>query len=127
MTINDYIGIPYDPLSKHGFNCWSFVASVYLNLLSSNLVEFNLTDGSQREIASVFASALASGDHEFKQIDKKELRDYDLVLFARNKLYHVGLWLNGKVIHCSSRANGVAIQTLDAAKDGFKEVTFWRK
>ena len=125
QRISPFIGVPYDHFSLFGFNCWSFVAAVYHELLSEDLVEFKLTTGSAREIASVFSAALASGEHKFRQVE--EAQDLDLILFKGRKLHHVGIMIEGRVAHCSKGAGGVAIQDLKTLENTFQEWSLWRK
>ena len=125
QRISSFIGVPYDHFSLFGFNCWSFVAAVYHELLHENLIEFKLKSGTPREISSVFSAALASGEHQFKQVE--EAKDLDLILFKNKKLHHVGIMIAGKVAHCDKALGGVVIQDFKEITKHYSEFTLWRK
>lgn len=57
----------------------------------------------------------------FKQISQPT--EYCLVLFRGYNQAHIGLWHDNKVLHLDRR--GVVMQSLDAAKTGFKRVVFY--
>jgi len=122
--IDKFIGIPYNHFNKNGLNCWGLVAAVYSEL-GKSLVDFKLTNGTPRDIANTFNKALLSGEHNFKQIFDKP-KQFDLLLFKRTHIYHVGLFFDGKCLHSSTDSNGVVIQSIDQVKRNFKEVTTWR-
>lgn len=127
MTINDYIGKPYCRLNVNGFDCWGLISSVYSEMLGTKITDYKLTTGSIREKMTEFTAALANGSHGFTQIDKGEIKNFDLLLFEGKKLHHVGLWLDGKVLHASEKMGGVSIQPLDMILQEFKGYSVWRK
>jgi len=63
----------------------------------------------------------ASNLRQFVQVDKPS--QHSIVLFrARNKA-HVGLWVDGRVLHLEP--HGVVWQTLNIVKQGFERVTYY--
>ncbi|WP_227430381.1 hypothetical protein [Psychrobacter sp. I-STPA6b] len=57
----------------------------------------------------------------FKQVS--EPRQYTIVLLRSRGKAHVGLWVNGRVLHLDNK--GVVWQSLDIVKQGFERVLFY--
>ena len=58
---------------------------------------------------------------QFEQVD--EPSQFTIVLFRAKNEAHVGLWVDGRVLHLEP--NGVVWQQLDYIKQGFDRVVFY--
>lgn len=57
----------------------------------------------------------------FDRVDKPS--QYSIVLFRARSQAHVGLWVDGRVLHLEP--HGVVWQSLDIVKKGFERVLFY--
>lgn len=58
---------------------------------------------------------------QFVQVDKPS--QYSIVLFRAKNQAHVGLWIDGRVLHLEP--HGVVWQSLEIVKQGFDRVLFY--
>jgi len=123
--IEKYIGLPYCLHNRFGFNCWAFISLFYADNFGDTLQDFEIGSGSAFEIASTFAAAFANGAAGFHKVETPE--NNDLAVFHRGNHFHVGIWIDGKILHCSKHTAGVSYQDIKTAGRGFKGVQFWRK
>jgi cell wall-associated NlpC family hydrolase len=125
----EYIGLPYDIHNKNGLNCWALVAKVYKDRFGASIADYPSPSNNIRDIAATFTAAFANGEHGFTQ--QASPKDYDVVIFKKmtrfNFIFHCGIWIDGRVLHSSSRSGGVVYEPLKIAGHGFKEIEFWRR
>lgn len=76
-------------------------------------------DISNRLLTSGFFNA--SNLRQFLPVDKPS--QHTIVLFRDKGKAHVGLWLDGRVLHLEP--HGVVWQTLNIVKQGFERVTYY--
>lgn len=108
-SINDYLLNKHTPNGrKYPFlDCWGLVVDVYREMLGITLNEY--TDLSQQDMSKALMYERQSG--RFIEVD--EPRDYDVIaFFIGGRLYHVGIWLKGKILHTSQKKN-CRYETLD--------------
>ena len=92
--------------SRGGFDCSGFTTYVYNN--------FGI------KLPRTSASQATAGKH----VEKKDLKEGDLVLFAtrRSTVSHVGIYIgNGKFIHAANSKKGV---TVDSLNSGYYQSTY---
>jgi len=126
MNLSHWIGTPYDLLNINGLNCWGLVANIRCELFDDELPDYQSKSLSRSDLCAAFTAAFLKDDHGFKKVDKPE--NYCVVIFKRNnKASHCGLWLDGKVLHSSSRTKQACYELFSVARLGFHEVEFWQK
>lgn len=109
-SINDYLLNKHTPNGrKYPFlDCWGLIVDVYREMLGISLNEY--TDLSQRDMSKALMYERQSG--RFIEVDN-EPQDYDVIaFFIGGRLYHVGLWIRGKILHTSQKKN-CRYETLD--------------
>lgn len=100
--INDYLLIKHTPNGREYpyLDCWGLIVDVYREILDINLHDY--TDLTQRDMSKGLMYERESG--RFAEV--KEPQDYDIVAFFINgRLYHVGLWIGGRILHTSQQRN----------------------
>jgi len=127
--MKEYIGLPYDIHNKTGLNCWALVAKVYKDRFGFNIADYPSPSNNIRDIAATFTAAFANGTHGFKKHENS--KNYDVVIFKKETrfgfIFHCGILIDGRVLHCSSRSGGVVYESLRIAGHGFQEIEFWRR
>lgn len=109
-SINDYLLNKHTPNGrKYPFlDCWGLIVDVYREMLGISLNEY--TDLSQQDMSKALMYERQSG--RFMEVDD-EPQDYDVIaFFIGGRLYHVGLWIRGKILHTSQKKN-CRYETLD--------------
>lgn len=100
--INDYLLIKHTPNGREYpyLDCWGLIVDVYREILDIKLHDY--TDLTQRDMSKGLMYERDSG--RFAEV--KEPQDYDIVAFFINgRLYHVGLWISGRILHTSQQRN----------------------
>lgn len=100
--INDYLLIKHTPNGREYpyLDCWGLIVDVYREILDIKLHDY--TDLTQRDMSKGLMYERESG--RFAEV--KEPQDYDIVAFFVNgRLYHVGLWIGGRILHTSQQRN----------------------
>ena len=122
-----YLGLPWinraevEPNLVNGFDCVSLIQAIYADQLDIRIPEIIVDGSSTRAVLSAFANSEYYRD--WQQVDKPQ--NFDIIIFnIRNRLNHVGLVLNGGVIH-SVKGQGV-IYSLDTKTMGFQIDSVWR-
>lgn len=100
--INDYLLIKHTPNGREYpyLDCWGLIVDVYREILDIKLHDY--TDLTQRDMSKGLMYERESG--RFAEV--KEPQNYDIVAFFINgRLYHVGLWIGGRILHTSQQRN----------------------
>ncbi len=100
--INDYLLIKHTPNGREYpyLDCWGLIVDVYREILDIKLHDY--TDLTQRDMNKGLMYERDSG--RFAEV--KEPQNYDIVAFFINgRLYHVGLWIGGRILHTSQQRN----------------------
>lgn len=100
--INDYLLIKHTPNGREYpyLDCWGLIVDVYREILDIKLHDY--TDLTQRDMNKGLMYERDSG--RFAEV--KEPQNYDIVAFFVNgRLYHVGLWIGGRILHTSQQRN----------------------
>lgn len=108
-SINDYLLNKHTPNGRRYpfLDCWGLVVDVYREMLGITLNEY--TDLSQQDMSKALMYERQAG--RFIEVD--EPRDYDVIaFFIGGRLFHVGIWLKGKILHTSQKKN-CRYETLD--------------
>lgn len=101
-SINDYLLNKHTPNGRRYpfLDCWGLVVDVYREMLGITLNEY--TDLSQQDMSKALMYERQAG--RFIEVD--EPRDYDVIaFFIGGRLFHVGIWLKGKILHTSQKKN----------------------
>lgn len=109
-SINDYLLNKHTPNGRKYpyLDCWGLVVDVYREMLGISLNEY--TDLSQADMSKALMYERQSG--RFRE--ETEPQDYDVIaFFIGGRLYHVGIWLKGKILHTSQKKN-CRYETLDS-------------
>ena len=97
-TINDYLLNRHTPNGRTypRLDCWGLVVDIYRENLGIELNEY--TDLTGRTMSEGFQHERRAG----RFVEVKEPQDYDIIAFFINaRLFHVGVWLNGRILHTS--------------------------
>lgn len=108
-SINDYLLNKHTPNGRKYpyLDCWGLVVDLYREMLGITLNEY--TDLSQQDMSKALMYERQAG--RFIEVD--EPRDYDVIaFFIGGRLFHVGIWLKGKILHTSQKKN-CRYETLD--------------
>ena len=108
-SINEYLLNKHTPNGRRYpyLDCWGLVVDVYREMLGITLNEY--TDLSQQDMSKALMYERQAG--RFREVD--EPRDYDVIaFFIGGRLFHVGIWLKGKILHTSQKKN-CRYETLD--------------
>lgn len=108
-SINDYLLNKHTPNGRKYpyLDCWGLIVDVYREMLGITLNEY--TDLSQQDMSKALMYERQAG--RFIEVD--EARDYDVIaFFIGGRLFHVGIWLKGKILHTSQKKN-CRYETLD--------------
>lgn len=108
-SINDYLLNKHTPNGRRYpyLDCWGLVVDVYREMLGITLNEY--TDLGQQDMSKALMYERQAG--RFREVD--EPRDYDVIaFFIGGRLFHVGIWLKGKILHTSQKKN-CRYETLD--------------
>lgn len=100
--LNDYLLVKHTPNGRtYPFlDCWGLVVDVYKEMLGIQLNEY--TDLTQKTMSTGFMYERDSG--HFYEV--KEPQDFDLVAFFINgRLFHVGVWIQNRLLHTSQAKN----------------------
>ena len=85
------------------------MVDIYRENLGIELNEY--TDLTGRTMSEGFQCERRAG----RFVEVKEPQDYDIIAFFINaRLFHVGVWLNGRILHTSERKN-TRYEKLDTA------------
>ena len=110
-TINDYLLNRHTPNGRTypRLDCWGLIVDIYRENLGIELDEY--TDLSQKDMSRGLQYERQAG----RFVEVKEPQDYDIIAFFINaRLFHVGVWLNGRILHTSERKNA-RYEKLDSA------------
>lgn len=110
-NINDYLLIRHTPNGREfpRLDCWGLIVDIYRENLGIELDDY--TDLSQKDMSRGLQYERQAG----RFVEVKEPRDYDIIAFFINaRLFHVGVWLNGRILHTSERKNA-RYEKLDSA------------
>lgn len=99
-TLNDYLLIRHTPGGREfpNLDCWGLVRDYYREILGIDLPEY--TDFSGGTMSGGFSREMERG--KFREIESPE--DNAVIgLFCHGRLYHVGIYLNGRILHTSEK------------------------
>lgn len=119
-NINDYLLIKHTPNGRvfPYLDCWGLVVDIYRENLGITLDDY--TDLSQKSMTDGANEECEKG--HFIEVTTPE--DYDVVcFFLRDRLFHVGVFLNGHLLHTSERKN-CRFEKLDRAMYSCKKRFF---
>ena len=110
-TVNDYLLVRHTPGGREfpNLDCWGLVRDYYREILRIDLPEY--ADLSGNTMSAGFRREMERG--RFREIAQPE-DNAVMALFCRGRLYHVGIWLNGRVLH-TTESRGARYERLPAA------------
>lgn len=100
--INDYLLNKHTPNGRRFpyLDCWGLVVDFYREILGIELNEY--TDLTSETMSRGFLYEREAG----RFIETKEPADGDLIaFFFRGKLFHVGIYWKGRILHTSQQKN----------------------
>lgn len=101
-NINDYLLIKHTPNGRNYpfLDCWGLIVDFYKNMLGVELNEY--TDLDAGSMSRGLAYERSAGRFE----EVKEPQDGDVIaFFVRGRLFHVGVFWRGKILHTSQQKN----------------------
>ena len=105
MNILNYLGREFEPIN---FNCWGLVREFYRVELGHKIPAVNVDPANYRHLVSAFSTS------DIRELfsNVSEPVDYDLVALCRHSAFdHIGIYINGSVLHNDNPA-GVVYQSL---------------
>lgn len=100
--INDYLLIKHTPNGRNYpyLDCWGLIVDFYNNVLNIELNEYTDLD------AGSMSRGLAYERNAGRFEEVKEPQDGDVIaFFVRGRLFHVGVFWRGKILHTSQLKN----------------------
>ena len=101
-NINDYLLIKHTPNGRNYpfLDCWGLIVDFYKNMLGVELNEYTDLD------AGSMSRGLAYERNAGRFEEVKEPQDGDVIaFFVRGRLFHVGVFWRGKILHTSQQKN----------------------
>ncbi len=101
-NINDYLLIKHTPNGRNYpfLDCWGLIVDFYKNMLGVELNEYTDLD------AGSMSRGLAYERNANRFEEVKEPQDGDVIaFFVRGRLFHVGVFWRGKILHTSQQKN----------------------
>lgn len=110
-SLNDYLLVRHTPGGREfpNLDCWGLVRDYYREILGIDLPEY--ADFSGNTMSAGFRREMERG--RFREIPEPE-DNAVMALFCRGRLYHVGIWINGRVLH-TTESRGARYERLPAA------------
>ena len=101
-SINDYLLIKHTPNGRTfpNLDCWGLIVDYYREMLGIQINEYtDLT-------AANMSTGLMYERNSNRFCETKEPRNGDVIAFFVNaRLYHVGIYINGRILHTSQSKN----------------------
>lgn len=101
-SIDDYLLIKHTPNGRTfpNLDCWGLIVDYYREMLGIQINEY--TDLN----ASNMSTGLMYERNSNRFCETKEPRNGDVIAFFVNaRLYHVGIYINGRILHTSQSKN----------------------
>ena len=101
-SINDYLLNKHTPNGRTfpNLDCWGLIVDFYREQLGIQLNEY--TDLDSKCMGKGFMKERDSG----RFVETKEPENGDVIAFFSNaRLYHVGIYINGRILHTSQARN----------------------
>lgn len=123
-----YIGKPWvnGAQGPDAFDCWGFVRHVFLEERGIDLPVLEIDADKPLAIRHAIAGEKIAA--AWSPVEQADLIDFDVVLLSQaNHPDHVGVWVDGALLHCV-RGAGVVYQTAQAVKrSGWNIVACYRR
>ena len=100
--LDDYLMIRHTPNGREFpyLDCWGLVCDVYREYLDIVLSEY--TSLNHKTMSQGFSRERETGN--FQEVSVPE--NFDIVaFFVHGRLYHVGIYLDGRILHTSEKKN----------------------
>ena len=100
--LDDYLMIKHTPNGRKFpfLDCWGLVCDVYRECLDIELNEY--TSLTHHSMSQGFQRERESG--RFQEVERPQ--NFDIVaFFVHGRLYHVGIWIDRKILHTSEKKN----------------------
>jgi cell wall-associated NlpC family hydrolase len=128
--LNEYIGKPYlvNGRGPDAFDCFGLVLDIYRRLFDIHLPDWTVEDATLATAVRVINKAWRSqeaNDLAYK-VDAPE--DFDIAfLYRKDIAHHVGIYVNGGVMHASHKNSGVAWERPEVFSSvGRGSLQYWR-
>lgn len=108
--INDYLLITHTPNGRQfpRLDCWGLIVDYYRENLGIILSDYTSLDA--KTMSKGLQYERQAG--RFQEVQSPENNDI-IAFFISGRLYHVGIYLNGRILHTSERKNA-RLEKLDA-------------
>ena len=110
-NINDYLLIKHTPNGRKfpHLDCWGLIVDYYRENLGIELNEYTTLDARSMSRGLMFERQAG----HFREVSDPQNNDI-VTFFISGRLYHVGIYINGKILHTSERRNA-RLERLDAS------------
>lgn len=127
---NDYIGLKWKPNGRgdEGLDCWGLVAKVFKEQAKIELPDWSIEEpytnnGAKRALTRTLDECLLNHRAEFV----RKPQDFDICMLVRRRLaFHVGVVVNGGVLHISRHSCGATWERLEQFEQYGGEARFYR-
>lgn len=114
--VNSYIGIPFlvNGRDMQGFDCYGLVVHVMQHQQGVSIVDWKVADERAVTAFAAMATGIAQQLKDGKAVEVEHPQDFDIVAIERHGMaIHLGVYINGGVLHTSKDTNGGAWQPLE--------------
>ena len=109
LLVNEYIGRPYE-LNARGpeaFDCYGLVIDFFRRAANIRIPDWSVKDSQLETAVRVITKAL--NDSYDLVVPVVTPQDLDIAVLKRHKLaHHIGVYVNGGILHASINNKGVA-------------------
>lgn len=113
--LNAYVGKPFSPNGRgpDSYDCWGLVAEILSEQKSAKLPTWFVPNYTDMKAQKTLSKGLKQSTQSQYVIEKQTPENYDIVLLSKGRVaYHVGVFIDGYVLHVSSATKGVVYQDL---------------
>ena len=124
--INEFLYVPYkvNGRDENGMDCYGLVIAIY-ERMGITLPDY-LPTNNVYAISATIRNALDANSHIAQVVDVPA--QFDMVVIEHNQyLKHIGIYLNGRVLHTSRATKHSVLESVQAMKmKGMGHLTYYR-
>ena len=109
--VNEYIGRPYvlNGRGPDAFDCYGLVIDFFNRVAGINIPDWSVKDAQLETAVKTITKALNESYDRDLVTPVTTPQDMDIAILKRHRLaHHVGVYVNGGILHASSSNKGVA-------------------
>lgn len=116
--VNDWIGKQYQKGGRGpNYDCYGLVKAIYKEQLDKDLPEWELLNHNAKNKTLEFKKRIDEAESGRHAIEVFEPENFDLIVAYRVRCaHHIGLYLNGGVIHIGKDTRGCVFERLETFK-----------